>query len=61
MFVLFVWRSAPSGCHIKLVLDWSGFAFLIVLKRWCFRVLVLFRYFFMESLILAQDERWRRA
>ncbi|MDV6311098.1 hypothetical protein R3Q15_04160, partial [Gordonia amicalis] len=30
-----VWRSAPSGCHMfLLVLDWSGFAFLIVLKRW---------------------------
>ena len=37
------------------------FAFLIVLKRWRLWVLVLFHYFFMESLILAQDERWRRA
>ena len=61
MFILCVALGPVWVSHEKLVLDWSGFAFLIVLKRRLFRGLVLFRYFFMESLILAQDERWRRA
>jgi hypothetical protein len=39
---------------------WSGFAFWLVLKS---RALwgVFVSHFLLESLILAQDERWRRA
>ena len=35
----------------------------IVLKFWlpAFGLVAVFLWFFMESLILAQDERWRRA
>ena len=46
----------PVGSNVKVKLVvFDGF------HHGCFRVVVVFRYFSTESLILAQDERWRRA
>jgi hypothetical protein len=46
----------PVGSNVKVKLVvFDGF------HHGCLWVVVVFRYFSTESLILAQDERWRRA
>ena len=56
--VFYVLNSSPTN-----VLFVGGFFLLISLSTIIFFELVVFWFFmfFLESLILAQDERWRRA
>ena len=56
--VFYVLNSSPTGMVFV-----GGFFLLISLSTIIFFELVVFWFFmfFLESLILAQDERWRRA
>lgn len=56
--------AALLGVVVSCFFGWDFFsAGKIVLKFWLptFGLVAVFLWFFMESLILAQDERWRRA
>ena len=62
---VFSWLGGWGLAMMFLCMAWLFFVVLCVVLLWvvfCFlEPLLAFCWFFVESLILAQDERWRRA